>query len=142
MSVRARAILALGVLCLCAAAGARAADVAAPAQPAVAPAAAPAVHPSPLEIGGRTIVTFRAAAFGYRPDERAEGARVRRLRAYEKNHAVALATRHVSEGSQVLADGAIMFVVTPADVYTIAGETPEQAANQAVDILRTVVSER
>jgi len=39
-------------------------------------------QPAKLEIGGRTIASFRATIFSYRPVDRAEAARLRLLTAY------------------------------------------------------------
>src|SRR5260221_4256887 len=140
MSRAVRAILVLGVL-YAGIGTAAAADPAGGAQPAAATPASASPVPVALELGGRTIVTFRAVAFTYRPAERAQGARTRLLAAYEKNHDLALMARHVTEGSQVLADGAVMFVVTPADVNALSGETPEPDATQAIEVLRRVLAE-
>jgi small-conductance mechanosensitive channel len=136
---RVRAILVFGVLL---GAGASvAANPPASAPPSAASAAPAAPAAAPLEIGGRVVTTFRATTFGYRPVERAQDARARLLRAYEKNHVPVLGDRHIAEGSQVLVDGTVMFVITPADVNALAGETPEQAATLAIGVLRQVVAE-
>ena len=126
----ARAALVLwGAVCACAA---LAAD----------PPAAPAAPPAALEIGGRTVAVLRASFAGYTPADRVQGARARIGAAYGKNPRPALAARHVAEGSQVLADGAIMFIIVAADVNGAGGETPAAAADYAVDVLRHVVEER
>src|SRR5260221_3243994 len=108
MSRAVRAILVLGVL-FAGIGAAAAADPAGGAQPAAATPASASPVPVALELGGRTIVPLRAAAFTYRPAERAQGARTRVLAASEKNHDLALIARHGPEGMPVLPDVAVMF---------------------------------
>ena len=104
--------------------------------------AAPAAPPAALEISGRTVAILRASFAGYTPADRVQGARARLGAAYDRNPRPVLAARHVAEGSQVLADGAIMFIVVAADVNGAGGETPATAADHAVEVLRHVVEER
>ena len=106
------------------------------------PAAPADTPPARLEIGGRSITTFRATLLSYRPADRVEAARARLLSAYEKNPRVVFGTRQVAEGTQVLGDGAVMFMLTPGDVLEPAGETPELAAERAIGALRKTVEER
>ena len=106
------------------------------------PAAAVDSPPAKLELGGRTITTFRAALLSYRPIDRAAGARDRLLSAYGKNPRIVFGTRHVAEGTQVLGDGAVMFMLTPGDVNALTGETPEAAAERAIGVMRKIVEER
>jgi len=106
------------------------------------PSAPPASPPAKLEIGGRHIVTFRASFAGYRPEDRVEGARTRLFAAYEKNPHLSFTSHHIPEGSQVLANGAVMFVVAPGDVNASVGETTEQIAAHAIDVMRQIIEER
>ena len=117
-----------------------AADGAAPT-PAAAERSAVADKPIPLVIVQREVVRLRATVIGYGPGERVEGARHRLISAYERNKHLKLALRHVPEGVQVTADGAVMFTVVPGDVNALAGETPEIVAERALERLRTIVAE-
>jgi small-conductance mechanosensitive channel len=105
-------------------------------------AAVHAAPPAKLEIGGRDIITLRATLFGYDPAARAEGARQRLISAYLKNPKVRLTTRHVAEGSQVLADGSIMFLIANGDVNASAGVTTEQEAERVIEVLYRIIEER
>jgi len=98
-------------------------------------------QPAKLEIGGRTIASFRATIFSYRPVDRAEAARLRLLTAYDRNPRLAFTARQVAEGSQVLGDGAVMFVLTPEDVDRAGGDTPELATNRSIEVLRQIVDD-
>jgi small-conductance mechanosensitive channel len=111
------------------------------ALPAAAEATPPA-PPAPLVIGGRTVVTFRATIGGYTPADRAQGARLRLIADYERNPRLTLTARHVAEGSQVLADGKTMFLIAPDDVNAPGGETPEAAADRAIETMRRIIGER
>src|SRR5260221_12487836 len=93
MSRAVRAILVLGVL-FAGIGAAAAADPAGGAQPAAATPASASPVPVALELGGRTIVTFRALAFTYPPAERAQGPRARPLAAVETKHNPALMRAH------------------------------------------------
>jgi small-conductance mechanosensitive channel len=97
--------------------------------------------PARLEIGGRTIASFRATLYSYRPVDRAEAARLRLLAAYDRNPRLVFTSRHVAEGSQVLADGAVMFMLTPEDVDRAGGDTPELAATRSIEVLRQIVDD-
>jgi len=101
----------------------------------------PARKAVPLKIAGRDVIRFRSVVFGYSPADRVEGARNRLLDAYKKNKHLKFSTRHATEGSQVLADGGVMFIVTPGDVDRAAGETTEAAAGRAIDVLASIVDD-
>jgi len=108
---------------------------------ATAPAAPRANSAAPLKIVGREVIKLRMTVFGYGPADRVEGAKIRLLSAYQKNKHLKFSTRHTAEGSQVLADGGVMFIVTPGDVDLAAGETTEAAATRAVDVLTSLVDD-
>jgi small-conductance mechanosensitive channel len=96
---------------------------------------------APLKIVGREVIKLRMTVFGYGPADRVEGAKIRLLSAYQKNKHLKFSTRLTAEGSQVLADGGVMFIVTPGDVDRAAGETTEIAAGRAVDVLTSLVED-
>ena len=87
-------------------------------------------------------MTFRGTLYGYPPSERAEGAQQRALRAYARNPNPRLRVRVTNDGAQVIADRSILFHVVHADVNSLAGETPESRAEEAVAQLALVLSER
>jgi small-conductance mechanosensitive channel len=98
--------------------------------------------PADLVLGDRKVMTFRGTLHGYPPSERAEAAEQRALRAYGRNPNPRLRVRVTSDGAQVIADRSILFHVVPADVNSLAGETPESRAEEAVAQLTLVLSER
>ncbi|WP_171090791.1 mechanosensitive ion channel family protein [Usitatibacter rugosus] len=114
---------------------------AADAPAGAAPAPEPARTAVPLKIVGRDVIKFRSTVFGYGPTDRVEGAKSRLLAAYQKNKHLKFSTRHTAEGSQVLADAGVMFIVTPGDVDRAAGETTEAAATRSVDVLASIVDD-
>jgi small-conductance mechanosensitive channel len=113
--------LLLLLLTLC---GAAAADSTAPA-----PAAAPAQ--AKLVFANRTIFVFRAGLSGFSPADRAEGARKRLDAALARNGAQQTSIRPINEGTQVLLDGALLFLVTPADINPLAGDTTDSVASES-----------
>jgi small-conductance mechanosensitive channel len=105
------------------------------------PAATTAPPAETLAIGHRDIITFRATVLGYTPHDRALGARHRLLQAYDADSRLKLSLRQVAEGTQVLADGATMFIIVEADANGPAGETAAALGAQAVHQLQTIVDE-
>ena len=95
--------------------------------------------PADLEIAGRKVLTLRSTVLGFAPADRAKAAQARLRAAYVKNNRLVLSQRDVAEGTQVLADGRIMLLVTPGDVNTAGGDTPPQVAGDAIEVLRQVV---
>ncbi|MCX7034135.1 MAG: mechanosensitive ion channel family protein [Arenimonas sp.] len=112
------------------------------AQPALAQATAAGDAPAKLVLGDREVMEFKGTLFGYPPAERAEAAKQRALRAYARNPDPRLRVRVTNDGAQVIADRSVLFHVVPADVNSLAGETPESRAEAAVAQLELVLSER
>lgn len=103
----------------------------------------PAQAPSaPLIVGARPIFVFHSSLAGFPPQDRAEGARKRLDKALAAGGPQRTSVRAIEEGSQVLLDGRLLFLVTPADVNTLAGDTTEEAAHEAVALLDQVLLER
>ncbi|GJJ03449.1 mechanosensitive ion channel protein MscS [Duganella rhizosphaerae] len=111
-----------------------------PAQQPGAPTAAPA--PAKLVFANRTIFVFRSVLTGYPPEERADGARKRLDAALARNGAQQPGTRPIAEGTQVMLDGALLFLVTPADINPLAGDTTDSVAGESAAILGKALMER
>lgn len=95
-----------------------------PPSQATAPAAS-------LALGGRTIFTFRSTLSGYPPQERADAAERRLERALAQNGPQRPSIRSISEGTQVLLDGSLLFLIAPGDVNSLAGDTTELLAQES-----------
>lgn len=133
MPVLLRLFLVLSFLCCAPARGATAdADAKQPAHPATAR----------LVVGTRTVFVFRAALASYSPQERADGARKRLDKALAAGGAQRADTREIPEGTQVLLDGRLLFVVTPGDVNPLAGDTTAESAADAAGQLSSALLER
>ncbi len=97
--------------------------------------AAPQVTPVPLVFANHTIFVFRAPMSGYPAQDRADAALKRIERALAKGGAHQPATRSINEGTQVLLDGALLFLVTPADINALAGDSTDVAAAESAAAL-------
>jgi len=107
-----------------------------PAMPAASPATAN------LSIGARTLFVFRSSLAGFPARDRADGARKRLDKAIAAGGPQHASTRSIPEGTQVLLDGKLLFLVTPHDINTLAGDTTEEAALDAATALNRVLLER
>lgn len=112
---------------------------------ALQPAAAPAQPDNAvarLALGNRTIFVFRAMLSGYSPQDRADAAEKRLERALAQGGPQRASTRSISEGTQVLLDGALLFLVTPGDINVLAGDTTEVLAQESAAQLSKALQER
>ncbi|HBF49645.1 MAG TPA: mechanosensitive ion channel protein MscS, partial [Massilia sp.] len=50
--------------------------------------------------------------------------------------------RSIAEGTQVMLDGKLLFLVTASDVNALAGDTTDEAAQEAAAALNRVLLER
>lgn len=91
---------------------------------------------APLIIGNRTIHVFRAPLGMFSPSERAASARQRIERAFEQSGEGWTSIKPTDQGIKIELDGAPLFLVLPGDARELAGETPEELANQASRTLR------
>jgi len=107
-----------------------------------ADAAATPPSPAKLEFANRTIFLFRAALAGFTPEDRAAGARKRLDAALAANGPQRPAIHPINEGTQVLLDGALLFLVTPADINPLAGDTTDSVATEAAAQLAKALAER
>ena len=137
MSVLRRLLFAMVLMMFSGLTPAAAADTTAlPAPPSATPAAAK------LVFANRTIFVFRSALAGYPPEDRADGARKRLEAALGRNGAQQPGVHPISEGTQVTLDGALLFLVTPADINPLAGDTTDSVANQSAAMLGKALLER
>ncbi|GJI97004.1 mechanosensitive ion channel protein MscS [Duganella caerulea] len=111
-----------------------------PSPQAPAPAAVPTQ--AKLVFANRTIFVFRSVLTGYPPEERADGARKRLEATLARNGPQLPGTRTIAEGTQVMLDGALLFLVTPADINPLAGDTTDSVAAESAAILGKALLER
>ncbi len=111
-----------------------------PASQSGTPSASPA--PAKLVFANRTIFVFRSVLTGYPPEERAEGARKRLDAGLARNGAQQPGIRTIAEGTQVTLDGALLFLVTPADINPLAGDTTDSVASESAATLGKALLER
>jgi small-conductance mechanosensitive channel len=111
----------------------------APAQPAPTATTAPTAQ---LNVGARTIFVFRSSLAGFPPQDRAEGARKRLDKALALGGPQRSGIRAIEQGTQVLLDGRLLFLVTPDDVNSLAGDSTEEAAHEAAALLDKALQER
>lgn len=95
-----------------------------------------------LVVGTRSVFVFRAALAGYSPQERADGARKRLDKALAAGGPQHPGTHDIPEGTQVLLDGRLLFLVTPGDVNALAGDTTAAVAADSAALLNKALLER
>ncbi|QCP10450.1 mechanosensitive ion channel family protein [Pseudoduganella umbonata] len=109
--------------------------LAAPAQETAAPNAE-------LAVANRTIFVFRSPLAGYSPADRAEAAQRRLDRALAAKGPGTTSIRSIPEGTQVLLDGSLLFLVTPDDINLLAGDTSDTVAADSAARLSVALGER
>lgn len=111
-------------------------------QPAtIAAAAQPAVR-ADFTVATRRVFAFRATLAGHAPQDRLEAAQRRLDRALAGKGPQRTAVRRLAEGSQVLLDGAPLFLVTPGDINALAGDTPQDVAEDSAQKLERALAAR
>ena len=113
---------------------------AAGAEPAAA-SAPEAADIAPLVIGHRPIHTFRVPLGAFTASERAEGARMRILKAFEESGEGWTSVRPQGAGVQVELDGKPLFEVLPGDAAQSTETSVEQMANSASHALQKAWAE-
>jgi small-conductance mechanosensitive channel len=139
-----RLILLIGLLSLLCTVAAIAADPPARSGTQVAEKGSPApaaLAPATLKIQNRPIVTLRGTLLGYSPNQRVEAAEARINAVIEQGTWGTATTKTITEGLLVQIGNQGMFVITPGDLNTLAGETPEEAGEKAVRNLKTALGE-
>lgn len=95
-----------------------------------------------LTVGNRTVFVFRAMLSGYTPHDRAEAAEKRLERALAQGGPQQASIRSIAEGTQVLLDGSLLFLVSPGDVNALAGDTTDLLAHESAAQLGKALLER
>ena len=119
------------------------------AEPAVT-AAAPVALAAPsalatradFSVATRKVFVFRSALAGHSPQERLEAAQRRLDKALAKNGPQRVTLQGIAEGTQVLLDGAPLFLVTPGDINVLAGDTPHDVAQDSAGRLQRALAAR
>lgn len=109
---------------------------------AAASAQSAAMARADFTVATRQVFVFRTALAGHLPQERLEAAQRRLERALQKNGPQRVTLRQIAEGTQVLLDGAPVFLVTPADVNLLAGDTPHDVALDSAERLQQALAAR
>lgn len=135
MSAAVRLLVFLSILFFSALGQAQHTVPATPVQPA-------ALATSGLNVGARTIFVFRSSLAGFPAQDRAEGARKRLDKAIAAGGPQHATIRSIAEGTQVMLDGKLLFLVTAGDVNALAGDTTDEAAQEAAAALNRVLLER
>jgi small-conductance mechanosensitive channel len=95
----------------------------------------------PLVIGNRTIHVFRGSLGAFSATDRATGAQQRIERAFEETGEGWTSVKSTPQGVLVELDGKPMFYVLSGDARELAGETPEDLANNASRVLNKAWAE-
>jgi len=135
-----RAFLVLALLGLYSFAQAAQADTVSAAAAAAAPAQPTAR--ADFTVATRKVFVFRATLAGHSPQDRLEAAQRRLDKALSGKGPQRVTVNGLAEGSQVLLDGAPLFLVTPADVNVLAGDTPQDVAHDSAGKLERALAAR
>ncbi|WP_051294105.1 mechanosensitive ion channel family protein [Pseudoduganella violaceinigra] len=103
------------------------------------PRDAPSAH---LAVGNRTVMVFRAMLSGYTPQDRVDAAGKRLERALANGGPQQASVRSISEGTQVLLDGSLLFLITPGDINALAGDSTDLLAQESAAQLSKALQER
>jgi small-conductance mechanosensitive channel len=95
----------------------------------------------PLVVGHRTVHVFRASMGAFSAVERADGALHRIEKVFAENGDGWTSVKQTPEGFLIQIDGKPLFTVVPGDARDLAGETPEDLANQASRALQKAWNE-
>jgi len=95
-----------------------------------------------LTVATRKVFVFRSTLAGHAPQERLEAAQRRLERALAKKGPQRTALQPIAEGTQVLLDGAPLFLVTPGDINSLAGDTTHDVALDSAQRLERALAAR
>jgi small-conductance mechanosensitive channel len=147
-----RALVAITLLALAQFASGAEADAVAPAGPASGAAAIAVsvqaqVQPQPglradFSVAARKVFVFRASLGSHLPQDRVEAAQRRLDKALALGGPQRATVRQAPEGSQVLLDGAPLFLVTAGDINLLAGDTPQEVAFDSAQRLERALGAR
>ena len=95
----------------------------------------------PVVVANRTIIVLRGPIAGYSAQERVNGVSQRIQAILEANKSPQVATQDVEDGTQVLLDGKLAFLVTRIDIDPQVGETTRNVAREAATRMERAVAE-
>ncbi len=100
---------------------------------------APAIKADTLIIQNRLIAVFRASMMGHSPAERVEKMRERIAELLDTAEKHDVAALPVAQGMLIQMGNSGIFVISPADLDSLAGETLEGVSKRTVDNLTLVI---
>jgi small-conductance mechanosensitive channel len=106
----------------------------------VAPNANP-TEAAEVVVNNRKIFEMRGNLLGYPPSERARRAEERIAEVLDQGGAGEVTTKMTAEGAAIFVNGALVFLVTPGDVKTLAGVTLDSTVASVVGNLSKVIDE-
>ncbi len=106
----------------------------------VAPNANP-TEAAEVVVNNRKIFEMRGNLLGYPPSERARRAEERIAEVLDQGGAGEVTTKMTAEGAAVFVNGALVFLITPGDVKTLAGVTLDSTVASVVGNLSKVIDE-
>lgn len=112
------------------------------ATPATVPGHAQPASRADFTVAARKVFVFRANLAGHSPQDRLEAAQRRLERVLAQNGPQRATVRELTEGAQVLLDGAPLFLVTPGDINMLAGDTPRDVAQDSATRLQRALTAR
>jgi small-conductance mechanosensitive channel len=92
-------------------------------------------------IYNRPIVTLRAPLYAFSPQERARGAEERIQALIETGRIEKVSTKPTSEGTLILVDDRLVFMLLPADLDPLRDETMEQTTGRVTKNLTLALAE-
>lgn len=93
-------------------------------------------------VAARKVFVFRANLTGHAPQDRLEAAQRRLERVLAQKGPQRASVRELTEGAQVLLDGAPLFLVTQGDINVLAGDTPRDVAQDSATRLQRALNAR
>ena len=101
----------------------------------------PPAKTATLKVGNRPVFTYRAPLFGYAPSQRAEAASARLQSVVDRGVTGPVSTKTTADGVAVQVGEHLIFIITPGDLNTLAGETLDEAGGKAAASLATALAE-
>jgi len=101
----------------------------------------PARQSAPVVVANRTVIVLRGPIAGYSAEERVTATRRRIDAILESDKSPAASIEDVEDGTRVLLDGKLAFLVTRIDIDPQIGETTRNVAREAAKRLEQAVRE-
>jgi len=99
------------------------------------------VKPATLAVDNREIFTFRANLYGYSPEQRVEGADARLKSIIDKGLMNPVSAKKAGDNAAIMIGDHLIFMITPGDLNTLAGETMDEASQRVVAKLSKALAE-